>query len=189
MNGDACIRLAYDAIFQGDFEAAVHWFGQALELEPDNAEYYFRASITCARSGKANQAMTYAHKAVELNPDDRSYRLHLKMLQARERFAEARQLLSQAEPDVGRSVFLLQEAVQLDPLLAQARLLLGIAYRAQGEYRQALESLRDALQLDPGLEEARRLLRETRAERRRLLKVRVQKVRFSAPRRLDEDRE
>ncbi len=170
MNGDSCIRLAYDAIFQGDFEAAVHWFGQAIELEPDNAEYYFRGSITCARSGKHVQAMDYAKRAADLNPGEPSYRLHLRMLLARERFAEARRLLSQTEPDVGRGVALLQEAVQLDPLSAQAKLLLGIAYRAQRKYDLAQDCLRDALQLDPGLGEARKWLGEIRAERRRLLK-------------------
>ncbi|MFC4599047.1 tetratricopeptide repeat protein [Cohnella hongkongensis] len=170
MNGDTCIRRAYDAIFQGDFESAVRWFEQAIEQEPDNAEYYFRASITCARSGKSAQALDYAYKAVELSPDDTSYQLHLRMLQARGRFVEARLLISQPEPDIARSVALLQEAVRLDPLSAQAKLLLGIAYRAQGHYGQALDSIRDALQLDPGLEEARKLLGEIRVERRRLLK-------------------
>ncbi|MFB9275244.1 tetratricopeptide repeat protein [Cohnella cellulosilytica] len=170
INGETCIRSAYDAIFQGDFEAAVQWFGQAIELEPDNAEYYFRGSITCARSGKHAQAMDYAKKAADLDPEEPSYRLHLRMLQARERFAEARWLLSQPEPDVGRSVVLLREAVQLDPLSAQAKLLLGIAYRAQRQYDLALDSLRDALQLDPSLGEARKWLGEIRAERRRLLK-------------------
>jgi len=170
MNGDACIRQAYEAIFQGDFESAVHWFGQAIEHEPDNGEYYFRASITCARSGKTSLALAYAHKAAELNPEDPSYQLNLKMLLARERFTEARQLLSQPAPDLERCVSLLQEAVLLDPLSAQARLLLGIAYRTDGRYGQALDSLRDALQLEPGLEEAKRTISEIRAERRRLLK-------------------
>ncbi|MFC4302864.1 tetratricopeptide repeat protein [Cohnella boryungensis] len=170
MNGDACLQQAYDAILQGDFEAAIRWFGQAISLEPDNADYYYRGSITCARSGKTSLAMSYARKAAELNPDEPSYRLHLCALLSRERIALAKQWLHLPEPDNGAVVAILKEAIQLDPLAAEAKLLLGIAYRAERSYRQALEALRDALQLEPGWEEAKRLLSEIRTERRSLLK-------------------
>lgn len=170
MDGETCLRQAYEAIYQGDFEAAIDWFGRAIALEPDNASHYYSGSITCARSGKLALAMNYALKAVELNPEEPSYRLNLKTIQAKHRIAEARQLLAAPNPDVDRSVQLLRDAARHDPLSAEARLLLGILYRMRGEHALALESLRDALLLDPGLEEAKRQLREARAERRRLLK-------------------
>ena len=37
MDGETCLRQAYEAIFHGDFESAVFWFGQAIAMEPDNA--------------------------------------------------------------------------------------------------------------------------------------------------------
>ncbi|WP_186438199.1 tetratricopeptide repeat protein [Cohnella terricola] len=170
MDGDMCLRQAYDAIYQGDFESAVYWFGRAIELDPGNAAYYHRASITCARSGKLQLAMDYALKALELNPDEPSYRLNLRMIQSKQRIAEVRQLLSQPTPDIASCIALMREAVQLDPLSAEANLVLGVLYRMQQNYSQALGFLRDALQLEPGLEEAKRLMSEIRAERRRVIK-------------------
>jgi tetratricopeptide (TPR) repeat protein len=170
MDGETCLRQAYEAIFHGDFESAVFWFGQAIDMEPDNAEYHYRGSITCARSGKLSLAMTYAQRAVELNPNEQSYQLNLRTMMARHKITAARQLLEMPNPDLEQSVAHLKEAAYLDPLSAEARLLLGILYRMQRKYKPALDSLQDALQLEPQLEEAKRLLHEVRAERRRLLK-------------------
>ncbi|WP_052476366.1 tetratricopeptide repeat protein [Cohnella kolymensis] len=170
MDGDTCLRQAYEAIFQGDFELALHWFQQAIEIEPDNPAFYYKASITCARSGKQPLAMSYAQKAVDLDPEDKSYQLHLRMMTAKQRMIDARNLLTAIPPNIEQSLIWLKEAVQLDPLSAEARLLLAIGYRIQGDYRRSLECLRDALQLDPHYEEAKRLLHEVRADRRRLIK-------------------
>jgi len=187
MNGEDCLRQAYEAIFRGDFESAIRWFGQAIELEPDNAEYRYRGSITCARSGKLQQALSYAERAVELNPEDDSYRMNLRTVQSRERIFRAKQALRKEPPDSETGAALLVEAAKLDPLSAEAKLLLGIVCRSKGEFGRALALLRDAVLLEPGLEEAKRLIREIRSERRLLLKMQVRKARFSAPRRLDED--
>jgi tetratricopeptide (TPR) repeat protein len=170
MDGETCLRQAYEAIFQGDFESAVFWFGQAIAFEPENAAYHYKGSITCARRGKLSRALVYASKAVELDPQDPVYQLNLRTILARQRILETRHLLSQPAPDLEKSCALLKEAAQLDPLSAEARLLLGILYRMQRDYQLALDNLRDALQLEPGHEEASRLLHEVRTERRRYLK-------------------
>jgi tetratricopeptide (TPR) repeat protein len=170
MDGETCLRQAYDAIFHGDFESAMYWFGQAIALEPLNAAYHYKGSITFARSGKVSLALAYAQRAVELNPDETVYQLNLRMILARQKVIDARSLLSQPVPDMDRSLELLKEAAGLDPLSAESRLLLGIVYRHKREYRLSLDSLRDALMLDPQHEETKRLLHEVRVERRRLLK-------------------
>lgn len=170
MDGETCLREAYDAIFRGDFESAVHWFGQAIALEPDNAAYHYTGSITCARSGKLSLALAYAQRAVQLSPDDTSYQLNLRTIVAKQRIADVRHSLEAPVPDIDACIKLLKEAAQLDPLSSEARLMLGILYRMQRNYKQSLDSLRDALQLEPQNEDAKRLLHEVRAERRRLLK-------------------
>lgn len=170
MDGDTCLRQAYEAIFQGDFESAMLWFQQAIEIEPENPAYYYKASITCARSGKHSLAMTYAQRAVELEPEDKTFQLHLRMITSKQRIMDARNALTSKSPDIEQSMKWLREAAQLDPLSSQARLLLGIAYRMKRDYRRSLECLRDALQLDPQHDETKRLLHEVRAEWRRILK-------------------
>ncbi|MBB6690197.1 tetratricopeptide repeat protein [Cohnella xylanilytica] len=170
MNGESCVQQAYESILRGDFEAAAEWFERAVEAEPDNPSYYYKGSITLARSGKLPLALDYAKRAVELAPGEPAYELQLRMLRSRLRIAEARELLSANPPRTEPAIGLLKEAFRLDPLAADARLLLGIAYRMRGEYGRSIEALREALQLNPQYEEARRLLREVRSERRRTLK-------------------
>jgi tetratricopeptide (TPR) repeat protein len=170
MDGGTFLRQAYDAIFHGDFESAVHWFVQAIEQEPDNASFYYKASITCARSGKMPLAETYAKRAVELDPENPDYSLNYQMILAKRFIAEARALLSKPVQDVDQAKPLLLDADLLDPLAVEAKLLLGLVCRIQGDYRSAIAYLQDTLLLDPQLDEAKRLLQETRAERRRLLR-------------------
>jgi tetratricopeptide (TPR) repeat protein len=170
VDGETCLRQAYDAIYHGDFEAAVYWFGQAIVMEPDNATYYYKGSITCARSGKLALALTYAHRSMELNPHDLTYQLNLHTLIAKQKIVDARALLSRSAPELENSLPLLRDAAKLDPLSIEARLLLGTVYRIQQDYRSALEAFREALMLDPQNEDAKRLLHEVRGERRRLLK-------------------
>jgi tetratricopeptide (TPR) repeat protein len=170
MNGESCVQQAYESIFRGDFEAAAAWFERAVEADPNNPSYYYRGSITLARSGRLASALAYARRAVELAPYEPAYAFQLRLLQSRQKIAEAQALLTQSPPQAKPAVGLLREAFRLDPLAADARLLLGAAYRLLGDYGQALEAIQDALQLNPQYEEARRLLHEVRSERRRKLK-------------------
>lgn len=164
MDGESCVQAAYEALLQGDFEAATRWFVRAVETDPDNPSYYFRGSVTLARSGKLAQALQYARRAVELAPDEASYRLQLTLLESRERTARAERLLSLSPPKPEPAIALLKEAFRLDPLAAKAKLLLGVAYRLTGDDRSAREAWREALLLNPHYEEAGRLLRELHDE-------------------------
>lgn len=166
-DGENCLRRAYEAILASDFEAAVVWFRQAIELEPDNASYYYKGSISLARSGKLDLALEYARTAVRLAPKEPDYRLHLRLVEGRRLARQAKALLAKPQPEPDTAIELLQEAVELDPLDAGAYLLLGIACRLAGEYDRAIEALRTAKEMNPMLLEAGRLLRETKLERAR----------------------
>jgi tetratricopeptide (TPR) repeat protein len=170
MDGEMYVRQAYEAILQGDFELALHGFQLAIAAEPDNSSYYYKGSVTCARSGKLPLAMEYAQKALELAPEDPTYKLHYRTIYAKTKVADARTHLQMALPNLESCIEELKEAAQLDPLSVEAFLLLGIVYRLRKNYRSSLESLREALALDPLNEEVRRLLYEVRVERRRALK-------------------
>ncbi|CAI6080998.1 tetratricopeptide repeat protein [Cohnella sp. JJ-181] len=165
--GEKCLRRAYEAILASDFESAVDWFAQAVEAEPDNASYYYKGSISLARSGKLEMALDYARSAVRLAPDEADYRLHLRLVEGRKLARQARALLAKPQPEPDTAIELLREAVVLDPLDAGAYLLLGIACRLAGEYDRAIEALRAAKEMNPMLAEAGRLLRETKMDRAR----------------------
>ncbi len=170
MDGEAYVRQAYEAILQGDFELALHGFQQAIAAEPSNASYYYKGSVTCARSGKLPLAMAYALKALELAPEDPTYELHYRTIKAKQLISDARLRLQAAAPNMELCIEELKEATRLDPLAVDAYLLLGVVYRLRQDYRSSLAYLREAESLEPQSEEVRRLLREVRAERRRFIK-------------------
>ena len=51
MDGESIVRKAYEAILNGDFEAAIAWFEEAIATDPTNGGVYYKCSITCV-SGK-----------------------------------------------------------------------------------------------------------------------------------------
>jgi tetratricopeptide (TPR) repeat protein len=149
MDGEHEIQKAYESILGSDFEKAIEWFEKAIVLEPDNAGYHYKLSITYARSNKLEKALEHAKHAVQLEPDIESYRFHLQNLHARELMYQAEKHLDPQNEKPDQAIALLKEAIVLDPLAIEAYLILGVAYAGKQEYRQALYALHEATRLDP----------------------------------------
>lgn len=149
MYGEREIQKAYESILGHDFEKAIEWFEKAIAAEPDNAAYHYKLSITYARSNRLQKAAEHAAKAIELEPGREDYRYHLRNLRARELASEAQRRFDEPEPQIDDAVILLQEAIQLDPLLVEAYLLLGAAYAQLQDYDSAMKAMQDAIRLDP----------------------------------------
>lgn len=164
MNGEHIIKKAYESILGHDFEQAIEWFEQAIELEPNNAAYHYKLSITYARSNKLNQALKHAEVACHLNDKDKEYRFHLQHLQAKELIYKAEKYFASTENDLRIAVSLLQQAVILDPLATEAFLLTGLAYAELAEYREAILALKEVIKLDPQHDIAEKLLVEYQDE-------------------------
>lgn len=160
MNGEEGIKKAYQAILRNDFEKAIAWFGKAIELEPDNAAYHYKLSITCARSGRLAKALEHAETAVKLSPEDRSYELHLNRLKAQEKLIQAQTAMEKDMNQLYMAVALLKESIVLDPLSVEAYMLLGVAYAGLEEYPDAVRALKEALRLNPQHEGASSLLED-----------------------------
>ncbi|WP_284640177.1 tetratricopeptide repeat protein [Paenibacillus silviterrae] len=160
MNGEEAIRKAYASILMHDFEQAIAWFEQAIQLDPSNAVYHYKLSITYARSNKLERAIHHAGRAMELEPRDEHYQFHYQQLQARERVRQAEKLLEESENGHWMAVALLQEAIKLDPLALEAFLLLGIAKAQQQEFSDAIQAIKEVLKLDPQHSLGSRLLAE-----------------------------
>ncbi|WP_158629948.1 tetratricopeptide repeat protein [Cohnella sp. AR92] len=170
MNGEQCLEQAYQYLLAGDFEAAEEWFLKAVETNPDEPSYIYRASITLARNGKLGEALSFAGRAVELAPEEPAFVLHLRTLESKKLLAGAKSLLLHVPPEAEEAIPMLREAARLDPLSGEVKLLLAVAYRYAGDYRLALATLRELVELQPQNEEAKRILRETRQERRLSIK-------------------
>lgn len=155
MNGEDQIQKAYESILSQDFDKAIEWFEKAIIAEPNNAAYHYKLSITYARSNKLSNAIEHASKATQLEQDNQVYRYHLQVLHARELVDKARRQLSAQSEHAERAIFLLKEAIVLDPLAIEAYLILGEAFAFRKDYGRAYQTVMEAVRLEPNHELAK----------------------------------
>ncbi|SDN86272.1 Tetratricopeptide repeat-containing protein [Paenibacillus sp. yr247] len=155
MNGEIQIQKAYESILGHDFEKAIEWFEKAIAAEPNNAAYHYKLSITFARSNKLLNAIEHASKALELEKENEVYRYHLQVLHARELVEKAHKQLSVESEHAERAIFLLKEAITLDPLALEAYLILSEAFAFRKDYARAYQTVMEAVRLDPNHELAK----------------------------------
>jgi tetratricopeptide (TPR) repeat protein len=160
MNGEEKIKKAYESILGNDFEQAIEWFEQAIELEPNNAAYHYKLSITYARSNRLEEAIKHADTALQMDAKHKEYRFHLQHLQAKKLVYKAEKYFDDSEENLSRAVSLLKQATRLDPLAAEAFLLMGLAYAELNEYNEAVRAMKEVLKLDPQHDTAARLQTE-----------------------------
>lgn len=169
LNGEEAIRKAYEAILNHDFEQAIAWFEQAIRLEPKQASYHYKLSITHARSNKLSKAIFHAKEAVRLEPNEEHYLFHLQHLEARRLIVLAETMFEDSPERLWLAATYLEQAAKLDPLSTEALLLLGIAYAKLEEYHLAIRALKELLKLDPEHKIGSRLLEEYQLKWKRFL--------------------
>ena len=165
--GEEHVRQAYASILSGDYEQAIRSFEQAIAAEPGNPAYHHKCSITCMRSALWTKALRHAEEAVRLAPEQADYRYHLASVQARIAAEEAKGELATADPDYASVIARLKLALEQDPLLDEAWLLMAAAYGALGRFDEAARAAREALRLNPAHDEAKRLFADYRRRHRR----------------------
>lgn len=127
---------ALSETISGNWEKAVNLYTQAIDLAPDNAEYYKRRSVALYRLERYKEALRDDTKAIELDPskpeyyDSRSITLHTM-----ERYEEALQ------DDT--------KAIELDPSRPEYYKSRGITLYAMRRYEEALQDETMAIELDP----------------------------------------
>lgn len=153
MKAEEYVQKAYFSILSNDFEEAIRWFEQAIAAEPDNADYRYRCSITYARSSRLDQALEHAKHAVKLAPGQDEYKLHLNSLEAKRLAGEVRKMLSGGgtpeDQTRAKAINMLHEAVKLDPLCADAYVLLALAHSELKQFDEALAAVGEAIDLLP----------------------------------------
>ncbi|MNR43788.1 hypothetical protein D3C85_1624520 [compost metagenome] len=71
------------------------------------------------------------------------------MFNARELVEQARRELNQESEHAERAIFLLKEAIVLDPLAIEAYLILGEAFALRKDYTRAYQTVMEAVRLEP----------------------------------------
>ncbi|MBO9610692.1 MAG: tetratricopeptide repeat protein [Paenibacillaceae bacterium] len=162
MSGEHHIKKAYESILRNDFEQAIAWFELAIRNEPDNADYHYRLSVSCARSNRLAKAINHALRSTALCPGNETYRFHLQRMHARKLTEEAEKAIAQLRLHDAESM--LRRATTLDPLAFEAYLMLAVVYDKLGDPAMALAAAREAHRLDPQHEAALKLVAQYESE-------------------------
>jgi tetratricopeptide (TPR) repeat protein len=126
---------------RGDSEASYDAHTESIDLEPDNAECYYRYGVTLSRNERLEDAEQYFRKAIELD------RTHAKA------YTNLGYLLDlQGQPDQAMGLF--RKAVQCNPNSAEAHFNLGALFGESGEHDRAIREFHLAIRLDPDCVEA-----------------------------------
>ncbi|MGO4107506.1 tetratricopeptide repeat protein [Paenibacillus sp. YAF4_2] len=166
MDGESCVKKAYEFILNSDFEQAIYWFEQAIAAEPLNASYQHKCAVSCARSGKWSKAHQYAKQAIELEGNHPEYLYHLHTIESRLLVSSAELKLAEEPSRYLDALPLLQQAAELDPLSFEAFYLLALTYSEMGRIEDSVVNAREAIRLNPGHSAARRLFADVNRKRR-----------------------
>ncbi|MEM7584675.1 MAG: tetratricopeptide repeat protein [Acidobacteriota bacterium] len=135
------VRFGRRALARGLLPAALGYFEQALEVDPDRADARYNLAATQLRLGRRPAARATLGELIDRSPD---------YVQAR--VLIARMLISENAFEVAEEH--LRIALTLDPEAERAHLVLGDLLRLQGRLDAALASYRDARALVPDLDSA-----------------------------------
>lgn len=155
--GEHFIKKAYQAIFQQDFEQAIDHFKKAIAVEPANASFYYRLSITYARSNKLMEAIEQAEKALSLDEENVSFKYYLDALYSRYLSQQAFSFIKNGE-NLEQTIEFFNRAISLNPLNVEAYILLAVALQKSGQKKDAEQVILKALRLDPHHQDLRQLL-------------------------------
>jgi tetratricopeptide (TPR) repeat protein len=118
MQGEEYLRAAYGYLYIRDFEHAREAFEKAIAADPENALYYFHASITALRNDLYDLAMMWATQAAELEPHNPMYQQHVDIVLAAIYNREAQ--IAYTNGDLNRAREQFRAALELDPLNDEA---------------------------------------------------------------------
>jgi tetratricopeptide (TPR) repeat protein len=118
------------------FDGAVSLYNKALELDSQFVDAHVNLALTYGDRGMLDEATQSLERAIAIDPDDEA----------------ARHELAAVLMDAGRhadAISHLRKIIKEFPEHVDAYIDLGIAYTAQGFYREAERALGDALKLSP----------------------------------------
>jgi tetratricopeptide (TPR) repeat protein len=169
------LKLGNVLFRQGDFEAAIGRFQQALLLEPGNAAAHYNVGLALQRQGKFDEAIASYQQALYRQPDLLVAKNNLgaafkalgqfaaaaacyrQILQVKPDYAEVHTNLGNALAAAGsidEAAASYREALRLAPQSAETHFNLGFALSKHGRVREANDSFQDALRIQPDHVEA-----------------------------------
>jgi len=126
-------RMGTQAYFLGEYDAAIRYFTEALESEPDVGEVYNRRALAYHEKGEYDRALADYEQALEHQSDPAMVYNNraITYLDVGE--------LDKARADLGK-------AIELDPRLGKAYFNRALVHAGLGDYDAAIADLGQALQ-------------------------------------------
>jgi len=123
---------------QGDVDAALRRYREALKRQEDYAATHLALASAYLQLGREEEALAELERAAELAPDNSFIQAQLGRLYLK-------------REDLAKSVAALERARELEPEEAQIRYWLGAAYyfRSYADAKSAVAELEKAVELDP----------------------------------------
>jgi predicted O-linked N-acetylglucosamine transferase (SPINDLY family) len=125
---------------QGEIEKAISAYQQGIRLKPDFVAAYLNLAQAFRQQGNQQQADLAQQKAIELQHTPSK---------AHQLFSQGQNLASMGQ--LKQAIATYQQAIALDPNLAEAYCQIGILERHRGEIKPAVEQFKKALELQPDL--------------------------------------
>ena len=137
---EGLVAKAEEALQVGHLEHASHYLRDALALEAKNPQVIEKMGVLAHRQGRQDEALEWMKELLKVAPKASSWSNLGTALQAKGRFDEAVQCY--------------QQALRLEPGMAEAAMNLGSVLAGKGENAQAEECFRQAIERKPELAEA-----------------------------------
>lgn len=139
------IALGTSWYTRGDYEEATRWIAAASDLSlNDPVPYTFLGKLLTVDSGKNDVYAEKLSRFVELQPANAYANFYYALSLWKRRTASQ-------ETDLPKIRSLLEKAVDLDPKLGAAHLLLGSLFSEQGNIQKAIAAYQKATAVDPKL--------------------------------------
>jgi tetratricopeptide (TPR) repeat protein len=130
------IQQGWEQVEKGNYEQAIRYFTEAIDLNPKDAESYYSRGTAYSRKGQYDQAISDYTKALEINPRD-----------AKSYFKRGIAYYKKSQYDQAISDF--NKALEINPMVAEAYYNRGITYCKKGQQDQAISDFKKAFEIDP----------------------------------------
>jgi tetratricopeptide (TPR) repeat protein len=137
---------------KGDYDKAIADYNKAIQLAPNEADYYNSRGRAYRQKGDYNKALADFNKAIQLAPND-------------EDNYNERGYAYLGMRDYNKALADFNKAVQLAPNEANPYDSRGEAYLIMGDYDKAIADYSKALRLDPTMESAKEGLAKARMKK------------------------
>jgi len=130
------IQQGWEQAEKGNYEQAIRYFTEAIDLNPKDAESHYSRGTAYSRKGQYEEAISDYTKALEINSMD-----------AKAYYNRGIAYCKKSQYD--QAILDFSKALEINPMDAKSYYNRGITYCKKGQHNQAISDFKKALEIDP----------------------------------------